>query len=205
MNWNKISVKQYQKIHHILIDNESNRLDKLTLIISILTGKSEAEIDSMPLNKIHKYNYIFEDKIPIGKPIKRIKVNGRHYRFEYNIQKLPAARYIESKHFVQKGYIENLHTIMASCVIPQKKILWFYFDKKYNAADHSKYADDMLDAPFPFVYNASVFFCKVFKAWIDYILFYLEKEMSHKMNKDKMIHLKDYFKTIMDGFIPPYL
>ncbi len=157
MNWNKITVGQYQQIYPILLEDKWTRLDKLTKVISIVTGKSEEEVDSMPLNALKEYDDIF-NMPEVGKPISYIKVNGRHYRLCWDIQKLPAARYIEGKTFSQEGIINNLHMIMASCVMPSRKILWFYRDMKYDAAKHSEYANDMKDVPFVFAYNACVFF-----------------------------------------------
>ncbi len=121
MNWNNISVKQYQEIYPIVIDEKWTDLDKLVKIICIITGKTEDEIDSWKLSDINDYRFVFEMDIP-EKPRRRIKANGKWYRFEYRIQNMPAARYIEGKTFASDGLIENMHRLMASCVIPQKKI-----------------------------------------------------------------------------------
>jgi hypothetical protein len=204
MNWNKITVRQYQQIVPIIEDQTFSELDRLVKIICILTGKSEQEIDSWPLNKLNEYKHLFEHDFK-KEVKKRIKVNGRYYRFVWQIERLPAARYIEAKTYSQEGFIPNLHRLMASCVMPQKKVGFFYFDKKYNAADHEKYATDLLDAPFPFVYNACVFFCNVFVKWIETILSYSEKELGGKMTASQIKVLKESLPVIMDGFIPPPL
>lgn len=204
MNWNKITVGQYQQIYPILLEDKWTRLDKLTKVISIITGKSEEEVDSMPLNALKEYDDIF-NMPDVGKPISYIKVNGRHYRLCWDIQKLPAARYIEGKTFSQEGIINNLHMIMASCVIPSRKVLWFYRDMKYDASKHSEYANDMKDVPFVFAYNACVFFCKVFVNWTSYFLSSSEQELKGAMTKDQVITLKKSFSDIMDGLIPRYL
>ncbi len=157
MNWNKITVRQYQDLLPIITDENLTDLDKLVKAISLITGKSEDVIDSWPIDSLNEYKYLFEFDFK-KEAKKRVKVNGRYYRFNWQVNKLKAARYIEAKTFVQGGLFQNLHKIMASCVIPERRIMGLYFDKKYNAADHDKYATDLLDAPFPFVYNACVFF-----------------------------------------------
>ena len=91
---------------------------------------------------------------------------------------------------------------MASCVIPQRRIGFLYFDKKYNASDHEKYATDLLDAPFPFVYNACVFFCSVLMGSIKDILSYSEKELQQKMKSQDLKILNQSFQSITDGYIP---
>jgi len=199
MNWNNISVKQYQEIYPIVIDEKWTDLDKLVKIICIITGKTEDEIDSWKLSDINDYRFVFEMDIP-EKPRRRIKANGKWYRFEYRIQNMPAARYIEGKTFASDGLIENMHRLMASCVIPQKKIGFLYFDKKYQASKHEEYANDILHAPVQFVYSACLFFCKVLNEWMKVTLSYLEKESSKNLNQEQRAELSKSLQSISDGF-----
>lgn len=199
MNWNKITVRQYQDILPIITNEKLTDLDKLVKVISILTGKHEDIIDSWPIDKLNEFKHLFEFDFK-KEAKKRVKVNGRYYRFNWEVNKLKAARYIEAKTFVGDGLFQNMHKIMASCVIPQRRILGLYFDKKYNAADHDKYAADLLDAPFPFVYNACVFFCQLLMKWIDITLSYSE-ELKGKMTEKQMTVLRESLQSITDGFI----
>jgi len=201
MNWNQITVRQYQEMLPIIENESFTDLDKLVKVICVLTGKSEDEVDSWSLEKINEYKHLFE--FDFKKEAKRrIKVNGKYYRLNWQIEKLPAARYIEAKTYTGDGMFKNLHRLMASCVIPQKKILFFYFDKKYNAADHEKYATDLLDAPFPFVYNACVFFCSVLMGSIKNILSYSGSELQQMMNSQELNLLNKSLQSITDGFTP---
>jgi len=201
MNWNKITVRQYQQILPIIEDESFTDLDKLVKVICVLTGLSEAEVDSWPLSKVNEYKHLFEFDFK-KEARRRISVNGRHYRINWQIDKLPAARYIEAKTFSGEGLFPNLHRLMASCVIPQRKVGWMYFDKKYNAADHEKYATDMLDAPFPFVYNACVFFYLVFKELTKGILSSSVNQLKDQMKKEDLILLSQSLESITDGFTP---
>jgi hypothetical protein len=199
MNWNKITVRQYQDIFPIIADDNLSDLDKLVKVISILTGYNEDFIDSWTIDKLNEYRHLFEFDFK-KEARKRVKVNGRHYRFNWEVNKLKAARYIEAKTFVGEGLFQNLHRLMASCVIPQRKVGFLYFDKKYNAAHHDKYATDLLDAPFPFVYNACVFFCQLLMKWIDVTLSYSE-ELKGKMTASQIKALRESLQSITDGFI----
>jgi hypothetical protein len=201
MNWNKITVRHYQQILPIIEEESFTDLDKLVKVICVLTGLSEDEVDSWPLSKINEYKHLFEFDFK-KEARRRIKVNGRHYRINWQIEKLPAARYIEAKTYAGAGLFPNLHRLMASCVIPQRLVLWMYFDKKYNAADHEKYATDMLDAPFPFVYNACVFFCSVLMGSIKSILSYSVEELKEMMSSQDLTALTKLSESITDGFIP---
>jgi hypothetical protein len=204
MNWNKITVEQYQRILPIVQNETFTDLDKLVKVICVLTGKSEDEVDSWPLEKVNEYKQLFEFDFK-KEARKRIKVNGRYYRFNWHIEKLPAARYIEAKTFTGDGMFKNLHRLMASCVIPQRRIGFLYFDKKYNAADHEKYANDILQAPFPFVYNAAVFFCSLLNEWIKVILTYSENQLKEIMTKEQAKTLRAYSQSTTVGFTPPPL
>jgi hypothetical protein len=199
MNWNKITVRQYQDIFPIIADDNLSDLDKLVKVISILTGYNEDFIDSWPIDKLNEYRHLFEFDFK-KEARKRVKVNGRYYRFNWEVNKLKAARYIEAKTFVGEGLFQNLHRLMASCVIPQRKVVFLYFDKKYKAAHHDKYATDLLDAPFPFVYNACVFFCQLLMKWIDVTLSYSE-ELKGKMTASQIKALRESLQSITDGFI----
>lgn len=199
MNWNRITVRQYQDIFPIITDENLTDLDKLVKVISILTGYNEDFIDSWPIDKLNEYRHLFEFDFK-KEARKRVKVNGQYYRFNWEVNKLKAARYIEAKTFVGEGLFQNLHRIMASCVIPQRKVGFLYFDKKYNAAHHDKYATDILDAPFPFVYNACVFFCQLLMKWIDVTLSYSE-ELKGKMTANQIKALRESLQSITDGFI----
>ena len=199
MNWNKVTVRQYQQIYPIIIEDKWTDLDKLVKIICILTGKTEQEVDSWKLSDLNDYRFIFDLKIE-ERPRRRIKVNGKWYRFEYKIQNMPAARYIEGKTFAADGLIENMHRLMASCVVPQRKIGFLYFDKVYEAAKHEEYANDLLDAPIQFVYSACLFFCKVLNEWMKVTLSYLEKESSKNLNQEQRAELSKSLQSISDGF-----
>jgi hypothetical protein len=199
MNWNKITVRQYQDVLPIITNDSLSDLDKLVKVISILTGYNEDFIDSWPIDKLNEYRHLFEFDFK-KEAKKRVKVNGRYYRFNWEVNKLKAARYIEAKTFAGEGLFQNLHKIMASCVVPERRVGFLYFDKKYNAADHDKYATDLLDAPFPFVYNACVFFCTLLMKWIDVILSSSE-ELKGKMTASQIVALRESLQSITDGFI----
>jgi hypothetical protein len=203
MNWNKITVEQYQRILPIVQNETFTDLDKLVKVICVLTGLSEEEVDSWPFEKINDYKHLFNFDFK-KEAHKRIKVNGRHYRLVWQLEKMPAARYIEAKTYAN-DFFNNIHRLMASAVMPQRKILFWYFDKKYNAADHEKYANDILQAPFPFVYNAAVFFCSLLNEWIKVILTYSENQLKEIMTREQAKTLRAYSQSTTVGFTPPPL
>ena len=146
-----------------------------------------------------------DDKIE-GKPVKYTEVNGKRYRFVYDVQQMKAARYIETKVFSTE-LVSNLHKLAASMVMPQRKT-WYgmWVDDKYDAAKHSEYADDLQAANFIHIYHSVVFFYQVYRNWIEVSQGYLVKEM---MNQGMSMELAQKgvqtLCEILDGSIAPNL
>lgn len=205
MNWDNITVKQYQEIYQVLADNDKTELDVVVECISICEGSAIDDIDSWPAKKLFdkqkEYSFLFDLKP--SNPKSFIEANGKRYHFVHEVEKMPAARYIESKHFTQNGVIENLHTIMASCVVPMKKKMWVWIDDKYDARNHSQYAADLLQAKFIDVYNCVVFFCQLYGGWTILSRDYLVKAYSQIMTESQALTLVESLTESMAGYITP--
>jgi hypothetical protein len=181
MKWNNLTLWQYQQLMPILTNTEKDwtELDKETKMLSVITGLTEHQIDSLSIQTLKELrkNLEFLNEPIVGKPVNYIIVNGKRYRINYDIKNMPAARYIESKVF-SKDTLGNLHKIAASMVVPQKKT-WFgkWVDDKYDASKHEDYAADMQEANFIHVYHSLVFFYQVYRNWIEVSRDYMKVEM----------------------------
>jgi len=173
--WNKLTIQQAQEVDRILKQN-APPLDIEVELIAIINDMSIDEVDSL---KWAEYTELrksldFLNKKPDGKAIPYVTIGDKRYRFIYDIRQMPFARYIEGKTF-SVDFANNLHKIAASMSIQQKRN-WYgrWVDQKYNAAKHSEYAEDLLQAPFEAVYSAAVFFYQVYRIWItaskDYLI-----------------------------------
>jgi hypothetical protein len=153
-----------------------------------------------------KANLGFLDANIEGKAVKYTEVNGKRYRFVYDIQKMKAARYIESKVF-STDLISNIHKLAASMVIPQRKN-WYgmWVDDKYDASKHSEYAEDIQASNFVNVYHSVVFFYQVYRNWIEVSQGYLVKEMMDKgMSTELALKAVQTLCETLDGSIAPNL
>jgi len=163
--WNDINVFQYQQLIALFTEEGNTELDLIVRAGSIVTGKTEHEIDSLPYHELktlgESLKFIHEIIEPI--PVQHIDVNGKRYRCIYDVRNMPAARYIESKHFGQDTHA-NVHRLAASMVMPQRRLFRFgpYVDDRYDATKHADYAHDMLAAPIVSVLGSVVFFCEVY-------------------------------------------
>lgn len=203
MTWQDINVFQFQQI--VKAREEKDSIERDSKLIAIINGWTERDVDSLPVYEFakqkQKLNFLNDDIS--GKPVDYITVNGHRYKCIYDIRKINAARYIESKTFAQE-LIPNLHKIAASLVHPMKKGLFSWKLDKYDASKHEDYAQDMLEAKFVDVYHSVVFFYHVYRNWMEVSKGYLIAEMEKQgiMNPEKAV--ADLL-NIMDGSIVPKL
>lgn len=208
MTWNDITVKQYQQLYKIReqASKEDSTLDILVEMISVCEGLAIDEIDSWPYNKLltKKAEYQFLDELDFDRTAKSyIETNGKRYHFVHEVEKMPAARYIEAKTFAAGGIVYNLHKIMASCVMPMKKKWFGWVDDKYDARNHSLYAEDILNAKFTDVYNCVVFFCQLYAGWMIHSQDYLVMIYSQTMSENQAKTLVKDLCQLMAGYITP--
>lgn len=205
--WNKITVKQAQEIEKLRrnLKKEYTQADVDTELLAIILNTTIEAIDSMSWADFveARKQLDFLEKEPNAKPAKYIKIGKRRYRMVYDIRQMPFARYIEGKTFAQ-DFVENLHKIAATMVMPQRRTWIRWVDDKYDATKHSVYANDMLQAPYEVIYASAVFFCNLFKNWIkvskDCMIIELVNKGMIKEEAEKQVN--DLCK-FLDGITPP--
>jgi hypothetical protein len=210
MTWNELTVWQYQQIYPIVTKPEKDwtKLDIQTKLVGIVYNLTDAQVDNLSVMQFNNLRNTldFVSTEPKGESIKFAEINGKRYRFIYDVFKINAARYIESKVF-SSDLIGNLHKIAASMVVPQKRN-WYgkWVDDKYDAAKHSEYAEDMLEAKFVNIYYSIVFFYQVYRNWIEISKDYLAKEMMESgLTKEVADQAVQTLCVILDGSIAPNL
>ena len=207
MTWKDINVFQWQQIVNLFTkEKDLTELDLAVKSVAIAKNMTEHQIDSLPISELNpllkSIDFIHEDIKP--DPVKYIQVNGKKYKCIYDIRKMPAARYIESKYF-SKDVNGNLHRVAACMVMPMKKTLFGWRVDKYDASKHEEYAQDMLEAPITSVLGSVVFFCLVYRTWIKVSKDYLVSEMMSKnLTKYQAEVLYQTLCETLDGFIKPH-
>lgn len=210
MTWNELTVWQYQQIYPIVTKPEKDwtNLDVESKLVGIIYNLTDTQVDSLTIqqfNNLRETLDFLDNKIE-GKPVKYTQVNGKRYRFVYDVQQMKAARYIESKVF-SADLISNLHKLAASMVMPQRKT-WYgkWVDDKYDAAKHSEYAADLQASNFVHIYHSVVFFYQVYRNWIEVTKDYLVTEMTSKgLTKEVADQVVQTLCETLDGSIAPNL
>lgn len=207
MTWKDVNVFQWQQIVNLFTkEKDLTELDLAVKSVAIVKNMTEYQIDSMPIGELNpllkSIAFIHEEIKP--QPVNYIQVGKKRYKCIYDVRKMPAARYIESKYFSQ-DVNSNLHRIGACMVMPMKKTLFGWKVDKYDASKHEEYAQDLLEAPITSVLGSVVFFCLVYRNWIKASKDYLVSEMMSKsLTKYQAEVLYQTLCETLDGFIKPH-
>jgi len=210
----KLTIKKFQELHQISLF-ECDEMEKSIMLVKTLTGKSDKEIDEMPVSKYNKLckkiNEAFElenEKMLNDKPRNLVRANGNWYWLNYDIAMPPmnAGKYVEIAEFT-KDTIGNLHKIMATMATPVKLTI-FGFKKKCEVdyTNHEKIANDMLEMEFKNAYHSAVFFWAVFTKSIQNFRNYFQSiQNNQKENQTEQVNLVDTalmnLQQISVGFI----
>ena len=103
MNWNDISIKQYNDIKNLYLDTELSDEDRLILQINILFG-----VDALKLktNELHKYineMKFLGSKIPKMKIKKEYKLGSNIYILKKELKDVTVAQWIDFQNFLKDG------------------------------------------------------------------------------------------------------
>lgn len=193
MNWQTITVQQFQDLYRIST-SDADEVDKSTQTIAVLYNLTETQVDDMDLLEYKRLcvevkQFLDFEKIP-GKASARI---GK-YRIVYNPAKLKHRQYVEINHWMDERIL-NMHLIMASLVVPTK---WRYIPQPNKAEHHERYANDILSLPVAKVYHACVFFCNLYNALIKTTADYLESQPKATESEKIAAQL---LRNATDGFI----
>ena len=103
MNWNDISIKQYNDIKNLYLDPDLSDEDRLILQINILFG-----VDALKLktNELHKYindMKFLGSKIPKMKIKKEYKLGSNIYILKKELKDVTVAQWIDWQNFLKDG------------------------------------------------------------------------------------------------------
>ena len=103
MNWNDISIKQYNDIKNLYLDTELSDEDRLILQINILFG-----VDALKLktNELHKYindMKFLGEKVPKMKIKTEYKLGSNIYILKKELKDVTVAQWIDWQNFLKDG------------------------------------------------------------------------------------------------------
>ena len=120
MNWNDISINQYNNIKDLYLDTDLSDEDRLILQINILFG-----VDALKLktNELHKY--INEMKF-LGEKVPKMKIKNEYqlgnntYTLKKELKDVTVAQWIDWQNFLKDGclYLDGLILCRSSLRTP---------------------------------------------------------------------------------------
>jgi hypothetical protein len=161
--WDKLSVGQFISLYDIETNQNLNVVERQTKMLAIIEGKHEDDYDTM------KYRQLIQDFgeklqffniMPECKAVDYIEVNGRRYKFCFELTEITAGQYIDISTF--SGEIMQLHKIAACFFLPMQGDKYM----EYGSIPHDKVAEDMLEARFVDIYGCMLFFYQLFQELI---------------------------------------
>lgn len=201
-NWNNITLRDYQALVNVQ-SSGMDEMDKQTELISILSGKTNKQLEEMPLADYNRLAVRMKEVLAVDKVPGEVKelINGLYIC--YDVSKVTKGQWNTLMHFMQGNPILNAHLILASVAQPSRKRWWGAKVMPHQPEHHADYAELLLEAPVKDVYHSCLFFCKVFKNSLAASLDYLEAQARAK-GENIQTEVRAAIQasiSVMDGFI----
>jgi hypothetical protein len=193
-NWSDITIRKY--IERVKLSRKSGSeletIEQMIKLAAVTFECSEEEAANIGLDKLNQVNQLFKSEKPT-KIVKEIRLNGQHFEFELNPNKLTASQYAGVME-ATKDIDINLHLFLFHLARPYN---YSWFRKKYiKLEDHQtiELIDQFKDIPMSvanpiavFFFNLSIAFTRILNDYSDQKL----KEMNKLLDQTKTDLLKD--------------
>jgi hypothetical protein len=193
-NWSDITIRKY--IERVKLSRKSGSeletIEQMIKLAAVTFECSEEEAADIGLDKLNQVNQLFKSEKPT-KIVKEIRLNGQHFEFELNPNKLTASQYAGVME-ATKDIDINLHLFLFHLARPYN---YSWFRKKYiKLEDYQtiELIDQFKDIPMSvanpiavFFFNLSMELTKNLEAYSDQKL----KEMNKLLDRTKTDLLKD--------------
>lgn len=174
-SYRNLKVGQYIELQSI--DKDLQRIDRIVLTASIVTGKPVDHFDNMNMDEIPTFPFLESGKMPF-KVKKTLFLNGKIYRANIKVKDFPPSVWGAIMHY-RTDTIENLHNILAWIYKPVFTS-WKKYDTEKAAHDFYNHAN-MAD-----VYGCFFLFFRLSRKW--------KATMEFSINQSReilMAHLKE--------------
>jgi hypothetical protein len=193
-NWSDITIRKY--IERVKLSRKSGSeletIEQMIKLAAVTFECSEEEAANIGLDKLNQVNQLFKSDKPT-KIVKEIRLNGQHFEFELNPNKLTASQYAGVME-ATKDIDINLHLFLFHLARPYN---YSWFRKKYiKLEDYQtiELIDQFKDIPMSvanpiavFFFNLSIEFTRILNDYSDQKL----KEMNKILDQTKTDLLKD--------------
>ena len=103
MNWNDISIKQYNDIKNLYLDTDLSDEDRLILQIRILFDVDPLKLKTTELHKYVNEMKFLGEKVPKMKIKNEYKLGGNVYTLKKELKDVTVAQWIDWQNFLKDG------------------------------------------------------------------------------------------------------
>ena len=186
-SWKQISLKTFSELDSIIRNDRLNSNEKDLAILSLLSGKSNEEIQALPFKTRNKYlkQIQFLNKLDMarkGVP-KFLMIKGKLFRLTLNATELSGGQYIDLMNFLKDpdATTKNIHNVLAVIALSMKfGLIKTRYDGKNHATRAKFFYENM---PVSIAYPILVFFCNLSVSLTSATADYLKTETRKKMNE----------------------
>lgn len=121
-SWDQVTIEDYMKIYSIIGDENINEVEKEIMILAVLAGVNERDLNTFPLSEIKRlFSMIgFIHEQPKGDIQDYYFIGGKRYKLVKNPGDMTAGQFIDISTYTKDGdtMIENIHLIAATLLLP---------------------------------------------------------------------------------------
>lgn len=178
--WEDITLRKFNELEKILLDNEMSDIDKNSSLLAVLCDCSIDEIESIDYADYIRLNAEsnFIKNVPTIDIRDKYTINGREYELCTDFKKYSTIQFIDFQ-MLAKDKQKNKHRIIAIFLVPPGAK---YGDGSY---DIEQVVNDVLDMPILDADACMLFFSIVYNALTIAILKYSKRQMKRKIKREK--------------------
>lgn len=193
MNWNSISLKQYNDIKDVFLNPEFSEEDRIILLIKICFGVDTLKLKASELNSYVSQLNFLNTTPPKMKLKEKYKLGENWYILRRNLKDFTVAQWIDFQNFLKNGSdTDNFPNLLSVFFIPEGETEYGEYDVEEVRQDinnHLSIADANSIASFFLTYQKALL--------IRSLLYTKRKIMKTPLDKKEKKKIKKEFRKLI--------
>ena len=193
MNWNDISIRQYNDIKEVFLNPEFSEEDRIILLINICFGVDALKLKTSELNKYLEQMKFLNTTPPKMKLKDKYKLGNTWYILKKDLKDFKVCQWIDFQNFLKNGSdTDNFANLLSVFFLPENEEEYGEYDVEQVRQDinnHLSIADANSIAGFFLTYQKALL--------IRSLLYTRKKVLKTPMNKEQKKELKRQFRKLI--------
>jgi hypothetical protein len=192
-DWNDVTVEQFQECYFLL--GKTPTIDTWVMVLSTLSGKPGSEIEALSITDLKKYikklDFLINPNLN-EKVNKFVSIKGKIFKAVYQASDMQTNQVADLKGLmnsegqsINDTVVENAHKLLACIYVPLTLKGFRYLPSK-----HKEVSNSFRKAKMGEVYGTLFFYSKTYKALMEAINSYGEKNL--EIVKEHMKEIEDW-------------